>query len=289
MDNDVGDAAHLVRRLKTSRRENSPKASQAIIAALRADIATGRLARNARLPNEKQLAEAFDVSQPTVREALRALEAIGLVVIRHGSGAYVAGDTRSFVTRSLTTLLQVEGVGIVPVLDLRLILGQESARLAAINATEADVAAISLACDAIDAARDATNLWEAVLSFQVLLSAASHNPLIYAIESFLVELIVQFQIRVVEDDELWKQWAPKVSPARQRIVRKFQKPTRGTERETEVVNAVQAYLTLQRSIFTQDERFASIVLSDPESIDALIDPLFAIPDYQNIRGLRREA
>lgn len=284
MDNGVRDAAHLVRRLKPSRRENSPKASQAIIAALRADIATGRLARNSRLPNEKQLAEAFDVSQPTVREALRALETIGLIVIRHGSGAYVAGDTRSFVTRSLTTLLQVEGVGIIPVLDLRLILGQESARSAAKNATEADVAAIAVANDAIDAARDATDLWEAVLSFQVLLSAASHNPLVYAIESFLVELIVQFQIRVVEDEELWKRWAPKVSPARQRIVKTLQNRSRRTARETEVVNAVQAYLTLQRSIFTEDERFASIVLSDPESVDALIDPLFVIPDYQQLRG-----
>lgn len=282
MENGAG--GNPVRRLKASRRESSPKASQAIIAALRADIATGRLARNSRLPNERQLAESFDVSQPTVREALRALEAIGLIVIRHGSGAYVAGDTRSFVTRSLTTLLQVEGVGIVPVLDLRLILGRESARLAAFNATEADIASIGAACDAIDSARDGDDLWESVLSFQVLLSAAAHNPLIYAIESFLVELIVQFQIRVVEDDEVWKQWAPRVSPARQLIVKTLRKRSRGASREAETVNSVQAYLSLQRSIFIEDERFASIVLSDPESVDALVNPLFAIPDYQNIRG-----
>jgi GntR family transcriptional repressor for pyruvate dehydrogenase complex len=42
-----------------------------------------------RLPSERDLAEQFGVSRPTVREAMIALEIRGLVEARHGSGIYV--------------------------------------------------------------------------------------------------------------------------------------------------------------------------------------------------------
>jgi len=42
-----------------------------------------------RLPSERALARTFGVSQPTVREALRTLEAMGVVSISHGRGVFV--------------------------------------------------------------------------------------------------------------------------------------------------------------------------------------------------------
>ncbi len=54
-------------------------------------IVSGEYAEGARLPPEKQLSEAFDVSRPIVREALSRLQADGLIVARQGSGTYVRG------------------------------------------------------------------------------------------------------------------------------------------------------------------------------------------------------
>ena len=60
---------------------------------LLADLRTGAFPPGTKLPNEQQLAERFEVSRATVREAVGSLVQAGYVVRRHGSGTYV---TRSF-------------------------------------------------------------------------------------------------------------------------------------------------------------------------------------------------
>lgn len=52
-------------------------------------IAAGEFTLGQRLPSERELAQKFDVSRPTVREAIIALELDGLVQVRLGSGVYV--------------------------------------------------------------------------------------------------------------------------------------------------------------------------------------------------------
>jgi GntR family transcriptional regulator, hexuronate regulon transcriptional repressor len=54
-----------------------------------ASIKTGDYKPGARLPSERDLAAAYKVSRPTVREAMIALEIRGLVESRHGSGIYI--------------------------------------------------------------------------------------------------------------------------------------------------------------------------------------------------------
>lgn len=53
------------------------------------DISAGKYAVGQRLPSERELAQVFKVSRPTVREAIIALELDGLVEVRLGSGVYV--------------------------------------------------------------------------------------------------------------------------------------------------------------------------------------------------------
>jgi DNA-binding FadR family transcriptional regulator len=58
---------------------------------LRNEILAGRIAAGSRLPSERELSLALGVNRLTLRAALARLEAMGLVVTRHGSG------TRSLV------------------------------------------------------------------------------------------------------------------------------------------------------------------------------------------------
>jgi len=69
----------------------SDKLYQRVAKAIAAAIADGQYAIGSRLPGERELAENFSVSRPTVREAMIALEIYGLVEARHGSGLYVIG------------------------------------------------------------------------------------------------------------------------------------------------------------------------------------------------------
>lgn len=71
-------------------RAGRPRVAERIAASLRAAIVRGRYAPGAPLPSERELAEKYDVNRSSVREAMRRLEAWGLVTIRHGGATRVA-------------------------------------------------------------------------------------------------------------------------------------------------------------------------------------------------------
>jgi len=78
---------------------------------IRDAILAGQIAEGARLPNERDLAEQFEVGRPTVREALRSLEALGIVDIRPGrsGGTYAARPSEATLASALSTLVSLQG------------------------------------------------------------------------------------------------------------------------------------------------------------------------------------
>jgi GntR family transcriptional repressor for pyruvate dehydrogenase complex len=74
--------------------KESRKLYQTIVDAILAAIGQGEYAPGKRLPSERELADRFGVSRPTVREAMIALEIRGVVEPRHGSGIYVTEAPR---------------------------------------------------------------------------------------------------------------------------------------------------------------------------------------------------
>jgi GntR family transcriptional repressor for pyruvate dehydrogenase complex len=97
-----------------------------------AELAAGNYPVGSRLPAERELAQQYAVSRPTVREAIIALEVQGLVEVRIGSGAYV---------------LRLPGSGDIPgfnitafeLTEARLLFEGEAAALAATQVTDADL------------------------------------------------------------------------------------------------------------------------------------------------------
>ncbi len=255
-----------------------PRASHEIIEVLRQDIATHRLPRGSRLPNEREMARQFGVSQPTVREAIRALDAMGLIEVRHGSGAYVAADVDALVANSLETLLQIERVGILDVLEVRGVLGKYSAALATRKAGKEDIAAIQTALDSIASARDVQELVVAIVAFQVAFSAASHNPFLLALESFLVNLIVRIQLVALgrEDYRFWRRWTAKLHTAREEMLQSLRK---GDEAAT--VQAMSAYLEQQRVQFAANKTLAEFQVSDTHWMSRIAGVDMPVPDLRS--------
>jgi DNA-binding FadR family transcriptional regulator len=70
--------------------QDTQKLYQQIAREISAAIADGRYAAGEKLPSERELADEFGVSRPTVRDAMIALEFQGLVEARQGSGVYVS-------------------------------------------------------------------------------------------------------------------------------------------------------------------------------------------------------
>jgi DNA-binding FadR family transcriptional regulator len=99
-------------------------------------IRTGQYAVGSRLPAERDLAEKFEVSRPTIREAMIALEIRALVEVRHGSGVYVAENLP--VDRLPAEL----NVGAFELIEARLMFEGEAAALAAAVMSDEEVANI---------------------------------------------------------------------------------------------------------------------------------------------------
>ncbi len=73
---------------------------------LRSRILGGALSRGDRLPNERDLADTFEVNRTSVREAVQRLEFLGLVEVRHGHGTFVKGVSESSSLEVIEALLR---------------------------------------------------------------------------------------------------------------------------------------------------------------------------------------
>jgi DNA-binding FadR family transcriptional regulator len=62
-----------------------PKAAELVANRIRRAIVTGQLAHGESLPSETRLMEEFQVSRPTVREGIRVLESLGLIIVGRGA------------------------------------------------------------------------------------------------------------------------------------------------------------------------------------------------------------
>lgn len=118
-----------------------------VVDALAGRIRDGSLGQGEKLPTEAAIMEEFGVSRTVVREAISRLQAAGLVETRHGVGTFVVGmgDAAAFRISpdQLGTLQDV-----IEVLELRIAVETESAALAAVRRTPANVQALSTALQA---------------------------------------------------------------------------------------------------------------------------------------------
>lgn len=144
-------------------------AMEALLSELRAAIEGGSLAVGDRLPSEAALCQEYGVSRSVVREALRALQALGLTQSRTGKGTYVvsshASDSPTFGAYSAQHLLEVRRHIEVP-----------AAGYAATRHTPEDLAALNDLLDRMDAETDEA-FWVSLDSlFHITVARASGNP-----------------------------------------------------------------------------------------------------------------
>ncbi len=138
-------------------------------------------APGSRLPKEAELAEKFQVSRIVVREAMKILEDRGMVEIRAGRGTLTVAPKPDRVKESLLLLFRDQPMPTVEdmesMLELRQVLEETSANLAAVRATEQDLHEIEEALNGMEEdGRDLKQTIEADLRFHRAVMRAAHNP-----------------------------------------------------------------------------------------------------------------
>src|SRR3954462_13654531 len=155
------------------------RASSAITDQIRAAIVGGRLQEGARLAPERALAEQFGVSRVTVRDALRGLEAMGLLEVRVGArgGAFVTVPSGSLVGQTMSDMMLMSAVTPEDIVEARLMVELGTVSLACARATDDDLKRLRALCERGEAELAAkTYTRELSWEFHSLLAEAAHNP-----------------------------------------------------------------------------------------------------------------
>jgi GntR family transcriptional repressor for pyruvate dehydrogenase complex len=177
-----------------------PKTSDVLARELRKQILGGALLPGASLPAEREIVLQTGLSRGSVREALRILEAEGLVSTRPGrQGGSVArqpGDES--LAKYISLFVHGRGISLVSLLQTREAVEPALAALAARNRTDAQLAELTAITERVEAAYSDTPLYLAEnVNWHCAIAAASHNELLRAFMVAISSMI--YKASAIED------------------------------------------------------------------------------------------
>ncbi len=133
-------------------------------------IDSGEFPAGGRLPPERELAERYDVSRPTIREAVIALEALERVEVKTGSGIYVLESTRGWNGID-------SAISPFEVTEARAMIEGEAAALAAVMITNEQLAELEVALNEM-ASPSASVYEQADKKFHQIIARATGNKML---------------------------------------------------------------------------------------------------------------
>lgn len=166
--------------------------SEEIANKIREFIIMNKMAPGTMLPSIENLAQIYNVSKGTIREALMSLASMGVVNVQQGKGTSVARPKMTDVFRSLSWRALVEGLNFGELMEARLAVETLTARLCAERATSDEIEKLlsihSKLKAAIEAGEyDATSRLDA--EFHLFIAKSSKNSLLAEFVNLLHELL----------------------------------------------------------------------------------------------------
>ena len=161
-----------------------PKSSDVLAERLKKDILGDGYRPGASLPTERELVSTTGLSRGSVREALRILEAQGLVNTRAGryGGTTVTQPTNDQLAGHINLYIKGRSVALSELVEVRLALEPMVAALAATRRTEDDLATLRAVAERLKwaADNDLSAFLEENVNWHEAIAAASHNDLLFA-------------------------------------------------------------------------------------------------------------
>lgn len=155
------------------------KVYEEIIEQVKKMIVEGVLSPNDKLISERELADQLKVSRSAVREAFRALEAMGIIDIRHGEGTFVKAVSSETLVEVLVMACMFDKDTTRELMELRKILEVESAGLASLRHTADELDSMEQALCRMKKDIESGDLGEeADWLFHYAIAEATHNSII---------------------------------------------------------------------------------------------------------------
>jgi len=187
---------------KAFRAVRKTRVSQDIIEQVRDLVTSGRLKPGDRLPSERELSQALSVSRSSVREAVRAMESLGLIQARAGEGTFVASPAESRGNDPIIASLLQGWATQHKLFEVRRVIEPDLAALAARRAT----------AEQIERLRATLNEQEAEIlrggsgvkqdsAFHFLMAEATGNEALVRIVDSLMDLLLKTREESLQHEE----------------------------------------------------------------------------------------
>ncbi|RHP48995.1 FCD domain-containing protein [Clostridium sp. AF32-12BH] len=157
--------------------KNSQKAYERVFDYFTAEITSGNLRLNDKIPTERALSEKLGVSRNSAREALHVLEMMGLIECIQGSGNYIRCNTKEYMTRLMSLTMVLQHIDRTEVFEIRCGFEQTALAAAMEDAKPEELERMHEVLEKMDQPMSAQDSAALDIQFHKILMEMSHNEL----------------------------------------------------------------------------------------------------------------
>ena len=175
------------------------KVSQVIIEQIQNMIMSGELKIGDKLPPERELTETLNVGRPALREALKALEVIGVIERIHGQGNFISNNIVDSFFKPLSLSFRLSNGKPEEILQVRFLLESFTVNEAAKNATAEDIETLELIHKRMVLSDSLEDKAKYDKEFHFEIARISNNTLIvnlFQSVSYLMDSFIQETVRI---------------------------------------------------------------------------------------------
>lgn len=158
----------------------SERVYENVIEQIKRNIYSGNLTNGSKLPSERDFTDILGVSRASVREALSALEMLGIIETKPGGGTYIVNNVSDALIKTLSLAIALENDE-TDFIELRKILESESAYIAAIKQDKESIKELNKFFNMMGPEFDEDKNTYADKNFHRVLCKATKNKVLYNI------------------------------------------------------------------------------------------------------------
>ncbi|KOR24686.1 GntR family transcriptional regulator [Clostridium sp. L74] len=181
------------------------KVYEQVIEQIKTMIISGNLQKGDKLPSERELVDQLKVSRTSIREALRALEIVGLIKCKQGEGNFIRDNFDNSLFEPLSLVFMLEKSNKEDIIEVRRIIEVEAAALAAKRITKEQLKKLEYIIDEIKNSEDEKILVKLDKNFHYEIAQASNNFILLNIInscSTLIDSLIQnarYKIKIMKN------------------------------------------------------------------------------------------
>ena len=176
------------------------RTSERIAQQIERAILSGTMRQGDRLSPERELVEQFKASRISIREAIKSLETSGLLMIKPGSGVFVAEVNSKPMSKTLSSILRIQKTSINELTEARVILEPTIAKLAAEKITPEDLVRLDQNIqEASKIVKSNSPSPAQNIEFHSLLAVATHNQVITLSMKTLLDVVKEMTLEITDN------------------------------------------------------------------------------------------